>query len=218
MIHARDTVVEHLKPHVQARLVEEVRGVLRGAPLVRPSTPGGAPMRVQVSAAGELGWIGDGAYRYDPHQRDGRPWPPIPALWTAIASRVAGRHPWDSAIVNWYDSGAALGWHRDLAEADHTLPIVTISLGDAASWAIAPEFSHGQILRKRTTDMRTGETHEVEAPHISRVRLESGDVTLLAGESRLYWHAIERIIAAPLFSPLAHPGRVSITLRVAGAR
>jgi alkylated DNA repair protein (DNA oxidative demethylase) len=209
MIHARDTVVEHLEPHVQARLVEEVRGVLRGAPLVRPSTPGGAPMRVQVSAAGELGWVGDGAYRYDPHQRDGRPWPPIPALWTAIASRVAGRHPWDSAIVNWYDSGAALGWHRDLAEGDHTLPIVTISLGDAASWA---------VCHQRADLGSPCPGVHVESRSVSRVRLESGDVTLLAGESRLYWHTIERIIPAPLFSPLANPGRVSITLRVAGAR
>lgn len=216
MIHARDTVVEHLEPHVQARLVEEVRGVLRGAPLVRPSTPGGAPMRVQVSAAGELGWVGDGAYRYDPHQRDGRPWPPIPALWTAIASRVAGRHPWDSAIVNWYDSGAALGWHRDLAEGDITLPIVTISLGDAASWAIAAERWSSGPGGTFTPDGAPLLVDKID--RVSRVRLESGDVTLLAGESRLYWHTIERIIPAPLFSPLAHPGRVSITLRVAGAR
>lgn len=198
MITAAQTVVARLEPHVQSKIVEQVRAVLREAPLVRPTTPGGAPMRVRVSAAGQLGWVGDGAYRYSPTQADGRPWPTIPVLWRVIADNAAGHHPWDSAIVNWYDPDAALGWHRDLAEADRSYPIVTISLGDAASWAVAAARGHGVDMTSRT-------------------RLESGDVTLLAGESRLYWHTIERTIPAPLFSPLGTTrGRISITLRVAG--
>lgn len=195
MITATDTVVMRVSSERQAALVEEVREVLRAAPLVRPHTPNGREMRVRVSAAGRFGWVGDGAYRYDETQADGRPWPAIPPLWMAIAGKAAGVHDFDSAIINWYEPDASLGWHRDLAEHDHTLPIVTISLGDACSWAI------------REDD---------ESP-ITRCRLESGDVTLLAGPTRLALHTVERIIPAPLFSPLgATRGRISITLRVAG--
>lgn len=191
---AADTVVERLGPSLQAKLVEEVRSVCEQSPLVRPRTPNGLPMRVRVTSAGKLGWVGDGAYRYDPTDKAGKPWPPIPHLWTDIASGCAGAHPWDSAIVNWYDHDAALGWHRDLAERDQTLPIVTISLGDACSWAV-----------RATTDSPA-----------SRCRLESGDVTMLAGPTRRYLHTVERIIPAPLLSPLRVPGRISITIRVAG--
>lgn len=172
----------------------QAREVCLHAPLVRPKTPNGLDMRVRVTAAGQLGWVGDGAYRYDPLHSSGRPWPPIPPRWREIADAVAGPHPWDSAILNWYDPEASLGWHRDLAEQNRSLPIVTISLGDACSWAI------------RADD---------ESP-ITRCRLESGDVTLLAGRTRLYLHTVERIISSPLLSPLRRPGRISITLRVAG--
>jgi len=191
---AADTVVRRLPVDVQRALAAQVRDVCRRAPLVRPRTPGGLAMRVKVSAAGRLGWVGDGVYRYDERDIRGRPWPQLPLLWSAIADDVAGRYPWDSAIVNWYDPGAALGWHVDAAERDTTLPIVTISLGDAASWAVRAD----------------------ERQPITRCVLESGDVTLLAGPTRRYRHTIERIIPNPLLSPLMGRGRISITLRVAG--
>jgi alkylated DNA repair protein (DNA oxidative demethylase) len=194
-VAAGDTIVAEIAIGDQEAIIQEVRAVLREAPLVRPTTPNGTPMRVRVSAAGELGWVGDGAYRYDAAQRDGRPWPPIPQRWIGIAEQVAGRHAWDSAIVNWYEPDAALGWHRDQAEADRSFPIVTLSLGDACSWAV----------------------REDKDARVSRCRLESGHVTLLAGPTRHYLHAVERIIPTPLFSPLGTTrGRISITLRVAG--
>jgi alkylated DNA repair protein (DNA oxidative demethylase) len=192
---AADTVVAAIAAAEQTALVIDVRGVLKQAPLVRPKTPSGMPMRVRVSAAGRLGWVGDGAYRYDEAQHDGRPWPEIPDRWRQIADGVAGAHAWDSAIINWYDEGASLGWHRDQAEHDTSLPIVTISLGDSCSWAVRAH---------------------AEAP-VSRCRLETGAVTLLAGPTRGYLHTVERIIPSPLFSPLRTRGRISITIRVAGA-
>lgn len=191
---ARDTVVGQLDTDVQRLLVDEVRAVCRAARLVRPVTPGGIAMRVRVSAAGRLGWVGDGAYRYADRDRHGKPWPLLPPRWAELADAVAGPHPWDSAIVNWYDPGAALGWHVDMAEADTQLPIVTISLGDAASWAVRAD----------------------ERAPITRCILETGAVTLLAGPTRRYRHTIERIIPSPLLSPLLGRGRISITLRVAG--
>ena len=195
MNHAALTVAGHLERAEQEQLLAQAREVCKRSPMVRPRTPSGAPMRVLVTAAGRLGWVGDGAYRYDQKDSRGRPWPPLPMEWAALADRFAGSHPWDSAILNWYEPGAALGWHRDLAEADRTLPIVTVSLGDACSWAV----------------------REDEGSPVSRCRLDSGDVTLLAGEHRLWQHTVERVIPAPLLSPLgADRGRLSITIRVAG--
>jgi alkylated DNA repair protein (DNA oxidative demethylase) len=101
---------------------------------------------------------------------------------------------WDCAIINWYEPGASLGWHRDLAERNYELPIVTISLGDECSWAIRMD----------------------EGSPVHRCRLPSGSVTVLEGQTRLALHTVERIIPSPLLSPLgATRGRVSITLRVA---
>lgn len=177
----------------QEAMIDEVRTVLRSAPLVRPRTPNGMPMRVRVSAAGDLGWVGDGEYRYSATQASGAKWPPMPERWRRLSTQFAGEHAWDSAIVNWYEPGASLGWHRDGAEANITLPIVTFSLGDSCSWAVADEAGHNH-----------------------RARLESGAVTVLAGSTRNLAHTVERIIANPLFSPLPSRGRISVTVRVAG--
>lgn len=191
---AEKSVVKTLGPRIQAGLVEQVRDVLRQAPLVQPKTPNGLPMRVRVSAAGGYGWVGDGAYRYDRAQGDGRRWPPIPNPWMEIADSCAGPQRWDCAIINWYAPGASLGWHQDLSERDHSLPIVTISLGDDCSWAIR--------------------INEGSPPH--RCILPSGSCTLLSDDTRLAFHSVERIVPAPLLSPLKVRGRISITMRVAG--
>jgi len=193
---AQRTIAMTIKPELQIEVLRQCRDVIRQAPLVRPTAVGGKPMRVRVTSAGQLGWVGDGAYRYTRTQANGKPWPSIPLLWAQIADDACGRKlEWDSAIVNWYEPGASLGWHVDRSEKRQHFPIVTISIGDAAAWAV-----------------RLGR----DAP-IHRTRLESGDVTVLAGPWRRCAHTIERIIAAPLLSPLRGTrGRVSITLRVAG--
>ena len=184
-----------LSPAEQALWVEQVRDICRSAPLVRPRTAHTRQaMKVRVTAAGELGWVGDGRYRYERLDSRGRPWPPLPESWRALASRVAGEQKWDSAIINWYDSQASLGWHQDKDEFDVSLPMVTVSLGDACSWAVRME---------------------VGSP-ISRVNLGSGGITVLEGPTRSAFHTVERIIHEPLFSPLANPGRVSVGIRVAG--
>lgn len=184
-----------LDTDLQRAWVDDVREVLDGSPLVRPTTPNGLPMRVRVSAAGRLGWVGDGAYRYDDRDSRGRPWPEMPGRWSALWRSVTGRSddP-DSAIINWYAPDASLGWHIDQAEHDRSLPIVTVSLGDTCSWAVR--------------------AHD-RAP-ISRCRLESGAITVLDGRTRDYLHTIERIIPCPMFSPLSTRGRVSVTMRIAG--
>jgi len=202
MPEAKETVAHRLSIQMQRVIVDEVRSVLRQAPLVQPVSRGGKPMSVKVSAAGALGWTGsvDG-YAYSPTQENGNPWPEIPASWRAIADAAAaaatGKYvavPWDCAIINWYDENAKLGWHQDKSERDREQPIVTISLGDAAMWAI-----------KQFEDSKP-----------SRCQISSGDVTVLAGPTRSYFHTIERVTPEPMFSPLSKRGRVSVTLRVAG--
>lgn len=191
---AESTVVFRLSAADQEKMIDEARSVIEKSPLVRPRTPSGLLMRVRVTAAGKLGWVGDGAYHYSREDSSGNPWPEMPPSWSELATRVAGNHPWDSAIINWYSPGASLGWHRDQSERNSRLPIVTVSLGDAARWSI-----------KRSP----GEP-------VDRCTLVSGDVTLLAGPTRAVLHSIERIIEQPLLSPLSKPGRLSITIRVAG--
>lgn len=197
MPSAIDTLATVLDLDAQLKLVEEVRGVIATAPLRVPLARGGRPMRVKISGAGKLGWTADGkSYGYAAAQADGRDWPAIPRRWLDIADQVAGPHPWDSAIVNWYSESASLGFHQDVDEYDLALPIVTISLGDPCRWAVRPP---GDRSIKP-----------------SACRLESGSVTLLAGETRDYFHAVTKIFPDPLFSPLKKRGRISITIRVAG--
>lgn len=201
MITAADTIVLRLDRAMQLRLLAQVDAVIAAAPLFKPVARGGLPMSVEITGAGDLGWIADGrSYRYTRTQADGRPWPPMPREWVEIYQRAAGvRFEPDSAIVNRYkaatkpgESGAKLGRHADRSERDQSLPIVTISLGDPGRWAIWD--TNGKA---------------------SRCVVQSGDVTLLAGPTRELEHAIEGIEDDPMFSPT--PGlRTSVTMRVAG--
>lgn len=177
----------------QRVMAADARKIVEDAPLVRPWTPSGHDMKVRVSGAGSLAWTGMGGYGYSERQRDGRPWPKLPGRWVELADHFAGgEFPWDSAIINYYAQGAMLGRHRDMNEDDLSYPIVTFSIGDACSWAVW------------------------EGPKAWRTRLESGSVTLLSGRSRNLEHAVERVIPTPMFSPLQAPGRLSVTMRVAG--
>jgi alkylated DNA repair protein (DNA oxidative demethylase) len=178
----------------QARLVEEVRAVVRAAPLVRPVTPSGKPMSVRLSAAGRFGWTtGPRGYAYAEMQADGRPWPPIPptarALWDRLLPEA--RAP-ESCLVNFYGIDARMGLHQDRDEADFGQPVLSISLGDDGLFRI------GGTTRKGPT---------------RSVWLRSGDVLALTGPSRMAFHGVDRI--KPCSSTLlGAPGRLNLTLRV----
>ena len=182
----------------QHALMAEVEAIWDAAPPRRPVTRWGKPMSVAMSAAGALGWTSDRrGYRYAPLQEDGRPWPPIPArllaLWRAVAPGAADP---DSLLVNLYRGGARMGLHQDRDEADLDQPVVSVSLGDVAVFRI------GGLARGGPT---------------RSIRLRSGDVLVMGGPARLFFHGIDRLL--PGTSGLVPGGgRVNLTLRVAGQR
>jgi len=183
-----------LDPAAQADLIAEVTAAVARAPFYRPVTPGGRPMSVEMTNLGPLGWITDAAgYRYAPtHPVTGDPWPPIPAVLLDLWSEVAGgQAPPDACLVNLYRDGARMGPHQDRDEADFTHPVLSISLGDTAVFRIGGH--------KRTDPMAT-------------VRLASGDVCVLAGEARLAFHGVDRILAGSS-RLIPGGGRLNLTLR-----
>ena len=183
-----------LSPEAQAALVAEVLELSQAAPFYRPITPGGKAMSVQTTNLGALGWFTDArGYRYQgAHPGTGASWPAIPQalldLWTELADPTT---PPDACLVNLYRGDARMGLHQDKDEADFSFPVLSVSLGDTAVFRL------GGL--KRTDPTRS-------------MRLSSGDVCLLAGESRLFHHGVDRILAGSS-RLIPGGGRINLTLR-----
>ena len=178
----------------QAAMVEELRGVVRTAPLFSPVTPWGKPMSVRMTSAGRYGWVTDRkGYRYSATHPAGTAWPPVPgtvlAVWRDLVS--AERMP-DCCLVNFYGESARMGLHQDRDEADFSWPVLSVSLGDDARFRIGGT-------------ARGGPTRSVW--------LRSGDVLILGGAARLAYHGVDRI-AAGTSTLLPQGGRINLTLRV----
>ncbi len=187
----------------QGRLVEACREVARRAPFITPVMADGKPFRVEMTNAGEWGWLSDrSGYRYARgHPVTGDPWPaPPPALAAAVADAVAAAlgdhaaaafHP-QCYLINRYSPGRGrLGLHRDQDERDRAQPIITLSLG------VDAVFLAGGARRKDP---------------VRRVPLQSGDVVVMSGRTRMAYHGIDRLL--PTFSPVTGDGsRLSVTVR-----
>ncbi|MGB0904818.1 MAG: alpha-ketoglutarate-dependent dioxygenase AlkB family protein, partial [Mangrovicoccus sp.] len=186
---------EALGPEAQAQLVEEVRQLVRVAPLYRPVTPRGQAMSVQMTAAGRFGWVSDRkGYRYEPCHPSGSAWPAIPDSILKIWRRHGGtdlRDP-ECCLVNFYGEGARMGLHQDRDEADFSQPVVSVSLGDEGLFRV------GGVERG-------GKTRSYW--------LKSGDVAVLGGAARLAYHGVDRIKFGSS-DLLAQGGRLNLTLRV----
>ncbi|MEM6309789.1 MAG: alpha-ketoglutarate-dependent dioxygenase AlkB [Pseudomonadota bacterium] len=183
-----------LDVQTQQQIVAQLRDVLSEAPLFRPMTPYGKPMSVRMSSAGIYGWFADASgYRYVERHPNGQAWPDIPAsvlhIWKTV-SRVE-RLP-ESCLINFYESDARMGMHQDRDEQDMTMPVVSVSLGDAALFRIG-------------NHTRGGKTESVW--------LESGDVVVMGGDARLTYHGVDRIRAGSS-TLLPKGGRINLTLRV----
>jgi alkylated DNA repair protein (DNA oxidative demethylase) len=183
-----------LAPDRQVALLDEVRAVVRAAPLFAPETPGGRKMSVRMTSAGRVGWVTDArGYRYDSHHPSGLPWPAIPAIAGDVWREWSGvdRLP-DCCLVNFYADGARMGLHQDRDEGDFAWPVLSISLGDDALFRI------GGTTRGGPTES---------------VWLRSGDVVVLEGDARLAFHGIDRVRFGSS-GLLRDGGRINLTLRV----
>ncbi|RMA42823.1 alpha-ketoglutarate-dependent dioxygenase AlkB family protein [Rhodophyticola porphyridii] len=183
-----------LDPAEQAAMVEDIREVMRAAPLFRPQTPYGKQMSVRMTAAGQFGWFSDkSGYRYVDRHPSGMAWPAIPPsilrVWTKVSD--VDRDP-ECCLVNFYADGARMGLHQDKDEADFSMPVVSISLGDDALFRV------GGLSRGGTTES---------------VWLKSGDVAVLAGDARLLYHGVDRTRTGSS-ALLPKGGRINLTLRV----
>ncbi len=179
----------------QEALREEVQAILVEAPLFRPRMPRtGKSFSVRMSNCGPLGWVSDeGGYRYQPtHPETGRPWPAMPAmLLAAIVTIAPGAPPPEACLLTFDDAGARMGLHQDRDEEELAVPVVSLSLGDTALFRV------GGLARNAAT---------------RSFRLASGDAMSLAGEGRLAFHGVDRIVAGSS-TLLSQGGRINLTLR-----
>ena len=179
----------------QEKLVETLRDALIAAPLFMPVMPRtGKPFSVRMTNMGPLGWVSDRTgYRYQStHPDQGTDWPAIPENILAVWNKVSEySHPPEACLVNFYGDGAKMGLHQDRDEEDFAAPVVSISLGDTAIFRIG-----GTV--------RGGETQSL--------KLESGDVLVMGGASRLCFHGIDRVIGGSS-TLLKDGGRINLTLR-----
>ena len=186
---------EFLSRDAQAQIVEDLRQAVELAPLFTPVMPRTAkPFSVRMTNMGSFGWVSDKAgYRYQPtHPDTGAAWPAIPQGIMDIWSKVSNYpHPPQACLVNFYVEGAKMGLHQDRDEEDFSAPVVSISLGDAALFCIGGTTRGGQT---------------------QPLKLSSGDVLVLEGESRLAFHGIDRIIGGSS-TLLKDGGRINLTLR-----
>jgi len=191
----------YLNPERQSALLALLRAAVAEAPLFTPMMPRtGKPFSVRMTNLGPLGWVSDKdrGYRYQPtHPVTGAPWPTIPAMLLDAWREVGGYDlPPEACLLNWYEPGAKMGLHQDRDEQDLDAPVVSLSLGDNATFRI------GGTARSDPT---------------RSFRLASGDAMALIGESRLAFHGVDRILAGTS-DLLPRGGRINLTLRRVSAR
>ena len=185
----------YLDRAAQAALLDELRDVLRRAPLFQPTMPrSGTPFSVRMSNCGALGWVSDrDGYRYTvSHPVTQDAWPPMPLLVQQAWRELAGYdgEP-EACLVNYYVAGARMGLHQDRDEEGFAAPVLSLSLGDTAV------FRYGGIERRGPT---------------RSVKLVSGDALVLGGAARLAFHGVDRIFTGS--STLIHEGgRFNLTIR-----
>jgi alkylated DNA repair protein (DNA oxidative demethylase) len=179
----------------QEALVADLRAAVRLAPLFIPRMPRtGKPFSVRMTNCGELGWVSDETrgYRYQAeHPATGKPWAPIPDLAMQAWETTGFCALPQACLVNFYDAKARMGLHQDRDEKEFGAPVVSISLGDACL------FRFGGTTRGGPT---------------KSVRLESGDLVVIGGASRLCFHGVDRIYPGTS-TLLAEAGRINLTLR-----
>ncbi|KUN06329.1 DNA repair protein [Streptomyces yokosukanensis] len=163
-------------------------------------TPGGGTMTARQVCLGRH-WYPYG-YARTAVDGDGAPVKPFPDRLGELGRRAAAdalgapqAHPYDIALINYYDGDARMGMHRDADERTDA-PVVSLSLGD-------------------TCVFRFGNT-ETRAKPYTDVELRSGDLFVFGGPSRFAHHGVPRVHPGTAPPGLGLVGRLNITLRVSG--
>lgn len=179
------------------QLLTDIQQLLKRSPLRFLTTPGGQTMSVAMSNCGPWGWHSDRqGYRYvqlDPQTQ--QPWPDMPKSFYLLASRAAAkagftRYRPDACLINRYAVGSRLSLHQDRDEQDSRAPIVSVSLGLPAI------FLFGGKQREQAC---------------TKNFLQSGDVVVWGGDSRLNFHGIQPL--ADGYHPLTGNYRFNLTFR-----
>ncbi|MHC5306275.1 alpha-ketoglutarate-dependent dioxygenase AlkB [Bartonella sp. LJL80] len=195
-LHGFDYFPDYFDRTAQEALLHEVRQVAAKAPLFVPIMPNtGKAMSVRQTNCGKLGWVTDKerGYRYQAHHPVTKQvWPDIPEqlldLWETLSGFSA---PPEACLINFYAPDARMGMHQDKDENALEAPVISISLGDSC------------LFRMGSTT-RGGKTHSI--------RLNSGDVIMFGGATRLAYHGVDRIYP-DTSTLLKTPGRINLTLR-----
>ena len=165
-----------------------------------PIVRGGHPMSVRMLCLGRHWNALTYTYEDTRSDIDGRAAPPLPPDLADLAAR-AGREAGfdfdpDLCIVNWYGPSSRMGLHQDKDESRESIaagaPVVSVSIGDTA------RFLFGGLKRKDP---------------VEKILLESGDVFVFGGESRLRYHGVTRILPGTAQRPLGFEGRLNLTFR-----
>jgi alkylated DNA repair protein (DNA oxidative demethylase) len=107
----------------------------------------------------------------------------------------AGYRP-DVALVNWYGAGARMGMHADRDERCPA-PVVSVSLGDSCRFRFGTPAGRGR-------------------PWVD-VTLESGDLFVFGGPSRLAFHGVPKVLAGTGDPGIGlSEGRFNLTVRQSG--
>jgi DNA oxidative demethylase len=206
-----------LVPDAQRALVGSCRSWVEAAGgLHSPRMPTGGTMSVAITC---LGWHWY-PYRYSRtvDDGDGRPVSGFPT-WLGDLGRDAatdaaaldpsvlgpgerrpdGARPDfepDVALVNWYEPGAHMGMHADRDERTPA-PVISVSLGDSCVFRFGTPAGRGRPW----TD----------------VILESGDLFVFGGPSRLAFHGVPKVLAGTGDPGIGmDQGRFNVTLRETG--
>jgi alkylated DNA repair protein (DNA oxidative demethylase) len=185
----------------QRAIVGECRALIDGpVPGYVPIVRGGGRMHVRMLCLGRH-WNGR-TYRYEDSRTDFDQLrvPPLPETFRALARECAGAAGMtldaDLCILNYYDDEGRMGLHQDKDETDASiaagLPVVSVSLGDTA------RFLFGGLHRREP---------------VESIDLQSGDVFVFGGPSRLRYHGVSRLIPHTAPAELGLQGRFNLTLR-----
>ncbi len=201
--HTQPAGLLHIKQMLtedeQARFCEEVRAVAAISPFYRPCFPRfGSPFRIEITNCGEWGWSSSESgmgYRKT-HPVTNAPWPPMPDAFRLLAEEAARRigctdFRAESCLINYYSHDSRLGLHVDKDEKNRQAPIISVSLGDTAIFGL------GGLCK---------------SDPVEEYQLDSGDVLVLGGDSRMRYHSLERVLP-DTSNLLTEGGRFNLTIR-----